>query len=272
MEQVEIVGDGGGNTEITPVKRETQHKYWCFTYNNPEGAVERLEQILKTEVTWYVFQEETGDSGTPHYQGTLCLQQRQRRSQLSKLEPAIHWEPTRSVKASIAYCSKEESRTGAIFSYGIDLPEVREQITCVEPRGWQLDVLALLDQPPQPRTIHWFWEPTGGVGKSELTKWLVVKKACQVVSGKSADIFHALSKVKPSKIQTVIVDIPRVAQDFVNYGAIEAVKNGLLFSGKYDSTTVVFNVPRVICFANTEPDRSKMSADRWDIRLITVFE
>jgi hypothetical protein len=51
----------------------------------------------------------------------------------------------------------------------------------------------------------------------------------------------------------VICDVPRAAGNFVNYGALEQVKNGLFFSSKYESEMAVFNPPHVICFANSKP-------------------
>lgn len=49
---------------------------------------------------------------------------------------------------------------------------------------------------------------------------------------------------------------------------MESIKNGLICSCKYVSVTKSFVIPHVV-FANYEPDQSKMSADRWDIRPIT---
>jgi hypothetical protein len=50
-------------------------------------------------------------------------------------------------------------------------------------------------------------------------------------------------------------------QDYIDYGAIEQIKNGLVTQG----TRLVFNCPHVIVFSNSEPDRETMSADRWNI-------
>ena len=37
-------------------------------------------------------------------------------------------------------------------------------------------VVDILKTEPDERTIHWFWEPKGNVGKTTLCKWLVVKR------------------------------------------------------------------------------------------------
>lgn len=272
MEQEEQSGAGTVILESSPqesAQRPSQHKYWCFTLNNwAQEQVEHLEQVLQHECQWYVFQEETGESGTPHLQGTLCLKQRQRLAQLKKLEGTIHWEPTRSIRASVAYATKTDTRTGGIHAFGIKVPK---PVHVLEPRGWQLQVMRIIADAPHPRQIHWFWEESGNVGKSTLCKYLVVKRNAILVSGKSADVAHALSK-RAGDIDLVIVDVPRVSQDYINYQIIESVKNGLLFSGKYDSAQVVFDIPHVIVFANCEPDRSKLSADRWDVTKIVTVE
>lgn len=69
----------------------------------------------------------------------------------------------------------------------------------------------------------------------------------------------------PAKRKLIVVDCPRSQQDYINYGAIEQIKNGLIFSGKYEGTQLVFNSPHVIVFANEPPDYSKMSMDRWNV-------
>lgn len=260
MEQMEINGDAGGNTGTPAKKRQSQYLYWCFTYNNYDN-VERLEQIFKHECKWYVFQEEIGKEGTPHLQGTICLKARQRMTELKKLNEKIHWESTKSVSGSLIYCNKIETKAGKVYSYGIDLPE---ELDLEEPRGWQLEVLEIIKSKPDKRTIHWFWEPIGNVGKTTLCKYLVAKHDALMLTGKSNDMYHMLSKY-PQKRKIIIIDVPRSSQDYINYGALEQIKNGLVFSGKYEGCQLVFNCPHVICFANEPPSTSQMSSDRWNI-------
>lgn len=269
MEQMEQTGAREGNTESPAPQREQQYTYWFFTLNNyTVEQMEQLEQVLKHECKWFVFQEETGEQGTPHLQGTICLDKRQRRSQLKCINPKIHWEPTKAVKKSLEYCSKCETRTGRQFVHGIELPK---EIEIDEPRGWQLKVMDLIKHQPDKRTINWFWEPTGGVGKTTLCKYLVVKHNALMLTGKSADMYHMLAKY-PNKRELIIVDCPRSQQDYINYGAIEQIKNGLVFSGKYEGAQLVFNCPHVFCFANEPPKTEMMSKDRWNIVQIDTME
>lgn len=265
MEKMEQTGAEGGNTESPPAKREIQHFYWCFTFNNySTEQMEQMEQILKHECKWYVFQEEIGESGTPHLQGTIYLKNKQRRKALSCWNPKVHWEPTKSVQASLVYCTKKESGQGKIHSNGIELPE---ELKLHEPRGWQLEIMDIIEQEPDERTIHWYWEKEGNKGKTVLCKYLVAKHNALMLTGKSNDMYHMISKMK-NKRKIFIVDIPRSTQDYINYGAIEQIKNGLVFSGKYEGDQLIFNCPHVIVFANQRPDFDKMSKDRWHIRNI----
>lgn len=242
--------------------------FWVFTYNNYiMGQMGQFTQLLELECEWYVFQEEIGASGTPHLQGTLKLKNRKRLSELKKLfGPTIHWEITKSVPASIEYAKKAETRAGKIFSKGIKIPE---PLDIDEPWGWQLEIMDVIQQKPDKRTIWWLWEPNGNVGKTSFCKYLCVKHDALMLSGKSSDMFHMLSKFE-NKRKLIIVDVPRSSQDFINYGALESIKNGLIFSGKYEGAQIIFNCPHLICFSNQKPDETKMSNDRWKIRYIDI--
>jgi hypothetical protein len=269
MDQMDHDGSSGGNTgtpdDITVISRSPLSKFWVFTFNNYMDHMDHMDHILlvlKSECEWYVFQEEIGESGTPHLQGTLKLKERRRMSGMKTLiGNEVHWEITKSIKGSIAYCTKLESRAGKQWVHGIDVPE---DVDVEQPRGWQLEVMDIIKDVPNKRTIHWFWEPDGCVGKTTLCKYLVVKHNALMLCGKSNDMFQMLAKF-PEKRKLILVDVPRCSSGFVNYGAIEQMKNGLVFSGKYEGAQLVFNCPHVIVFANVYPTVENMSLDRWSI-------
>lgn len=257
------MAEGNTETSAKPTKQSQQYTYWSWTLNNyTSDDVEQLEQILSHECRWYIFQEETGEQGTPHLQGNFALFTKQRMTQLRQIHPGIHWEPTKSVKASILYCSKYETRTGRVYAKGIAIPD---PLDIDEPYGWQLQVMNILKDKPDKRTIHWFWEASGNVGKSTLCKYLVCKHDALMLTGKSSDMYHMISKF-PNKRKIILVDCPRSQQDYLNYGALEQIKTGLIFSGKYEGTQLVFNCPHVIVFANAPPQNMDcFSSDRWNI-------
>jgi hypothetical protein len=56
-----------------------------------------------------------------------------------------------------------------------------------------------------------------------------------MLTGKSNDMFNMLAKFSNKRKLIIVVDAPRCISDYINYGAIEAIKNGLVCSGKYTS-------------------------------------
>jgi len=126
-------------------------------------------------------------------------------------------------------------------------------------RPWQLDACDTLREQGD-RTVLWFVDYRGGKGKTYLGKWLHSRGAFLVRSGKTADISYAFDFEK-----TVVFDFTRDREEFVNYSVIEGMKDGILFSPKYQSCTKVWEGSKVIVFSNWMPDVSKMSEDRWQI-------
>lgn len=262
---METDGDNGDRLGNTGSSRSTQYVYWCFTLNNYEvETMETMETVFRSHFDWYIFQEETGDEGTPHLQGTVKCTKKMRLTELKRIDAGIHWEPTKAIKASILYCTKRASRTGRVYSYNVKIPKENEEIEVDEPYGWQLEAMKILQDKPDRRTIHWFWEPDGNVGKTCLCKYLCMTKDALMLSGKAGDMYHMISKF-PDKREVILVDVPRSAHERFNYGAIEQIKNGLIFSGKYEGCQLVFNCPHVLVFANEPPDVAAMSMDRWCI-------
>lgn len=256
---------------ISSSKQGVQKPYWCFTFNNYTTTdIETIEAIFKVECDWYLFQEEIGNvEKTPHLQGCVKFKGKGKRlTEVIKYNKDIHWEKTNKVSPSIIYACRADKRApnGQLFYHNITLPEIAEPIELTEPYGWQLEVMDILKEKPHPRHIYWFWEETGNIGKTELCKYLAVKHQATIITGKTSDIFNAVLRAKSKKI--FIVNIPKSLQDFVNYGAIEAVKDGLLYSGKYEGGQVVFNRPHIFVFSNQPPDRTKMSEDKFIVKYL----
>ncbi len=138
-------------------------------------------------------------------------------------------------------------------------------------RPWQTDALALVDGvEPHPRHFYWMHDSAGNTGKSWFAGLLVAKHGSLVfTSGKMADMAHVYNSHP-----IVIFDLARTQADKIDhvYNVIEVLKNGRLFSPKYDSMVKVFKPPHVFVFANFVPDHhgepgqcrhDKLSADRW---------
>lgn len=248
-------------------KRISPAKNWCFTLNNYNSSdIDDIILIGSDGSNKYVFQEEIGEEGTIHLQGLIQFGTKVRPINMFK-NKTIHWEKTKNVKASILYCSKEDTRNGEIFSN----MKLFKKLKLLDPSNfyqWEKDIIDYIDTEPNDRDIWWCWENIGGVGKSVFCKYLCVKKDALILSGRQADMkFGLISYLKKHKFppELIILDIPRAQLNKVSYSGIEEVKNGLFFSTKYESEMVVYNSPHVIIFSNEEPDYEKMSANRWKV-------
>lgn len=246
--------------QISPAKR------WCFTLNNyKEGDMDTIIKCCSSNSSNYIVGKEVGESGTPHLQGYIEFNKKIR--PLNLIELGCHWEKAKGNRESnIKYCSKDGDYKTSFY-----IPKPLVVLKEVDLYWWQVALLENLFLEENDRIIWWIYDEIGNIGKSALAKYLVVTEKCIVVDGKANDIFCGIAGYKEDKgyyPEIVIIDCPRHNIGFMNYGAIEKVKNGLVFSGKYESKQMVFNSPHVVVFANQEPDRSKFSADRWKIKKI----
>ncbi len=265
---------------MIPQTRAVQAKNWCFTHNNYEiEHIQEAKNTFEAQAEKYIFAQEVGEAGTPHLQGFVRFKAKVRFTFVQKLFPSwgVHWEKCKgSVKANIEYCTKVDDFS---LIHG-NIPEATrfspgEQAVLdlfyldVEWKGWQQRIISLVNSPPNPREIWWYYEPDGNVGKTFLARWLCIQYRCQIGNGKKADVFNGIAKameVDPKNWpRLILLDIPRSMREFVNYGAIEEMKNGFIFSGKYEGAQLIFPPPHVIVFSNERPITEKMSTDRWRV-------
>ncbi len=288
IEKIEKMCKSGGNTS----PQISQSKYWCFTYH--KGSLEYLETQFKDKfsehIKFYIFAQEFGKSGdTPHLQGYIESHEVLRPSEF-KLDKKIHWEKRRGDRHdNVVYIHKVEGLNPIEINYNkkistSSVPIVSAILKDFESNrdrhliktldeanlyNWENDILSIVGEEPHPRKIYWYWSEAGNTGKSTFTKYLAVKYKAIVVSGNASDMKFAVLeyKKKNKKYPEIIVcDVARNTNiDKLCYSGFEEVKNGCFFSGKYESGMVLGNCPHFIIFANSEPNYSKMSVDRWDV-------
>lgn len=138
----------------------------------------------------------------------------------------------------------------------------------VELRGWQRDLEQRLGEQPDDRTVEFIIDTLGGKGKSWFQRYMYTKhEDVQLLSiGKRDDIAYAIDATK----RIYFFNIPRGGMEFLQYTNLEGLKDRVVFSTKYQSTTkLLTQTPHVVVFCNEEVDRNKMSADRYKVtRLI----
>lgn len=129
-------------------------------------------------------------------------------------------------------------------------------------REWQSALLAYLESEEaiaDDRTIVWVTDPAGGMGKSTLVRYLVANAGATMLNGKIADMAHAYAGEG-----ICLFDVTRTQLEHMDhlYSFAEALKNGVIFSPKYESGMKVFKPPRVVFFANTTFSPGKWTPDR----------
>lgn len=262
-----------GNTLITKgvnkAKQSPSRKNHFFTYNNyTEEEIDLIVSTLKRFAYKGKIQSEIGENGTKHLQGMIWCKDKHRDTEF-KLSKSIHWETLKDVDNIRDYCGKDETYDGLFrISWGFPKP-----LKLINPTlGWQKNILEIIAQEPDDRKVYWFWENRGNCGKSSFCKYLVAKhNAIFIDEGKKADIMHIMMEADMDESNLVIFDVPRDNGNNVSYKAIESIKNGMIFSPKYESKSKLFNSPHVIIFANEPPETSKLSLDRWEIVEITEY-
>lgn len=220
----------------------------------------------------YSIGNEVGESGTPHLQGFVQFKNKMRPLESSALKAYKgHWEKMRGTRReAINYTQKD----GDYVCSAACRPAREIQVLArSELYSWQEAVVAECETVPNDRKIKWFWESDGGTGKSALVRYLVKNHGALVCAGKAGDMKYSIVKVHEESgdwPELIIFDIPRTSMGYLSYSGMEEIKNGCFANTKYESSTVLMPHPHVICFANEEPDRAKMSADRWDVTHIAV--
>lgn len=264
------VSRGGGNTS-NPTASDPRSRGWCLTVNNyTEATKSHVSQLAKGSKHWIIAYE-VGENGTPHIQAYFQFKSQKRFSTLKRSLPEGHWEKAKgNVQQNYEYCSKDGDFTTNIIPK-VSREDLRNMVLKsyenVVWKEWQLAILNLIKEEPDNRTIHWIYEPTGNVGKSYLAKYLACHPGTILSSGKAENVFNQVNTnidrgIKP---KIVLCDIPRVVHKFISYQALEKLKDGCLYSGKYEGGICIFPAVHVLCFSNERPDVTTMSADRWRI-------
>ncbi len=259
----------GGNTKL-------RFRKVCFTLNNwNENEFTHLLKVFNEGGYKYIIGKEKGEKEeTPHLQGYVEFGRQLSFKQVKEINQRLHIErPRGNKKQNITYCSKDGD---FISTFPVErrirlLNGYKEVIW----KNWQLEILGIIeDGAKDARSIYWYYENSGNVGKSFLCKYIYLKYDAIICSGKKDDVFNQVLKwleihEEDEDPKIIVCDIPRSSQEYVNYGAIEKLKDGLFYSGKYEGGICAFESPIVICMANCMPDTSSMSYDRWKIKKIT---
>ncbi|KAH3874577.1 hypothetical protein DPMN_037823 [Dreissena polymorpha] len=112
-------------------------------------------------------------------------------------------------------------------------------------RRWQRAAMKMVDIQTN-RQILWIYEEKGNTGKTFFGQYLAsLHGAIELENGATKDLAYAYSG-EP----IVCFNFPRSQEGSINYHFLELLKDGCLFSSKYESRVKTFKPPKVVVFAN----------------------
>jgi len=249
-----------GTKSLGNTNKALKCRRYVFTLNNwSEEEYKIIKNEMEQMTQYFCMGKEVGENQTPHLQGYLEYKNPISFNSIKKIIPRGHIEKARGDRLqNLKYCSKEGN-----YITNIEEPEKIKIIESLYP--WQQELYDILCNEPDDRSIYWYWNADGNIGKSALAKYLVIKKNALVVAGNVADVKYTVAMCK--KFPKIIIwDLSRCNVNNLSYDGLEQVKNGLFCSNKYESKMVVGNSPHVVVFANSPPRTEELSNDRWIIK------
>lgn len=262
---------------------------WTFTINLSNEAIEASVLITLLNVRYpganWVFQTERGArAGRLHWQGRIKLIERKRKLTLLNEFSAgladhgitredISFFVEADAASSFQYAMKPDTRVKGPWSdkplyLGADLNVIHDA-----PYPWQREFRSHLMGPADDRTIFWFRNPDGCVGKSLFVKYMCFRYKCwKLAIGKSHQLRSVVAEVVEQKggMDAWLIDLPRKlgSEDSVAdlVCAAEDIKNGHVSCAMYGKAKQVFmKTSHVVFFTNYDCPREFASADRWKV-------
>jgi len=269
-----------------PSKSPNSRRY-CFTDFKDELPFTTLPEFA----SYLVFQQELcPTTAKRHYQGYIVLKSPRRISYLKShgFNNSVHFEISKGdSESNRAYCTKEDSRVAGPWEFGtlaeqgsskrktMELFETEpEELKLADPkkyrrclaivtnqrfcdvilpvfdRPWQVQLRSFIDNPPDDRTILWCYGSSGNEGKSTFAKKLIQEGWFYTRGGKADDVKYGYIDHGGS----VVFDIPRDKEDYVNYALIEEIKDRIVTSNKYEPLSIHFSDRvHVVVMANFYP-------------------
>lgn len=135
-------------------------------------------------------------------------------------------------------------------------------------RDWQAVLHGQLILAPDKREIYFIVDASGNQGKSWFARYYcdLHDNAQIIVPGKKADMAYVVRE----DAKVFFFDCPRSKQgDFIQYDLLEELKNGYIFSPKYESRIKKLATPHVVVLMNEYPDMTKLSEDRYAVTVLT---
>lgn len=266
--------------------RDPKSRAWSITWNNytDEDLIYWKELLSEKAEQWAWQLEIAPTTGTPHIQAAVYWKSQRTFTAIQKDLPRCDLRVAEKWAKLANYCRKvdtqlQDENGNAIGDINLKKREKKPDIEIADPmenltlKDWQIKINTLIEQPPDSRKIYWFYDLNGAVGKTTFAKHLAIRYPGRFLylGGKANDVKSGIASFikEGNQPDICMFDYTRSTEDYVSYEALESVKNGIFFSGKYESGMVLYNTPHVIIFANFAPRLSALSSDRWIVEDIS---
>lgn len=260
--------------------------------NNLE--IENVNKSL-TSIEDFEGQFELGsETQTPHYQlavmiKSLCTKNQVLKALQNAIEAFINVDIQYNFKEMVKYCSKDsefisEEYSGRIYKHQWKMnfidrkPELKTVMD--KPYPWQSFFLNQILKPePDSRIVDWLIDPIGNTGKSSFARAYISQEPTNAILIKIDNLdrmeLALILKIRGFRDRynedpkIIFFDFPRAVDPKKVIAAtalMEDAKSGHLetnFGGRHDEIQIG-NI-HVVVLANTAPDLSQLSVDRWRI-------
>ena len=261
--------EGNDNPSTAVKKRIVPKQYWCsalFDY-----TFDQVKTLFEPHVRKAIFAKEVcPKTGRDHLQCYFDFGKKIRPSEKFRGHK-IHWIACKGTEEqNEKYCMKDGNQVLRIGKFNSDFKIRRSDL-----RPSQVRIVDELLQPVDAkfnRELKWYWENSGGYGKTITYTYLIDNHKCVMTGGSEADMLRAVSAyIEKEGYPEIIIINQTFSKDMISYNGLESLLDGVFFSPKYESTMVRFPRCRIAVFANHPPDEDKMGASRIDVQELSHY-
>lgn len=249
----------------------------------PEQVVDVLQMVAKN---WTFAQYKNMKFNTVFLRGRMSLKSKLRPGTLMSMLgdtclSQISLTPTMAGPMDPAFYETDQRELGGLqqddvimlqgpwsdITAGLIMPLYVQRMVNCGMHPWQLQVMKSIEQPDE-RAVNFVVDEGGKRGKSSLGMYLLCKglgrRLPPCLSYK--DVMRKVMDTPVTKC--FIVDLPRTIKPWKIadvFSAVEEIKNGHAWDDRYQWKEKTFEPPAVWMFANSLPDLSMLSSDRWKV-------
>lgn len=239
-----------------------------------------LIKNLKLGTRRWVFQKELTSDGVPHFQGRVSFKQPKRITEVKWIHKKGKLSIESQEQESEFYCTDLDKCIDGPWSNKTERTiYIPKRYRNPALRPWQqrlLDIIKKDLRSFEDREIIIVQEPIGAVGKSWFAGYLKISERALWVPSTmitANDMVQFVMNITYDGWHGILcIDLPRAMskKHFWNIAqAIECLKNGFLYDGRYCAKERVIEPPVIVCFCNALPPKESMSTDRWRLYEIT---